>query len=283
MVDFFLSLVAYLPFEWSQYSFMQRALLAVLILGPLFAIPGCLVINNQMAFFSDAIGHSALTGIALGVVLGLHDPFWAMLIFAALLAFGLSLLRRFGSGSTDTFIGVIMSGAIALGIVLLSRNGGFNRYSRFLIGDVLSVNSSDLLVMGSGLVLLIILWIFYANRFFLISFNRSLAMSRGYNVWLRETLLSVLVAVTVTASVQWIGVLVINAFLILPAAAARNVSHSVRSYTLYSVSFALIAGVSGLLFSYYNSTATGATIVLVSIIIFGATLLHKFAFAKRIR
>jgi len=273
MIESLGSLIGLLPFDWVEYAFMQRAFIGVILLAPLFALPGCLVIKNGMSFFSDAVGHAALTGIAIGVLLGWSSPFWSMILFAALLALFLSLLRRFGTAGTDTLIGIIMAGAVSLGIVILSRNGGFTRYSRYLIGDILGLTSTDLALIAAGLLLLVIFFIFFANRLFLTAFNRSIAHSRGHPVWLEETLFSVVVAVTVTAAVQWIGILVINAFLILPAATARNLARSIRGYTFLATLFALASGLVGLVLSYYLDTATGATMVLVCLCFYGLTLL----------
>lgn len=275
MIDILCSWVSALPFAWAEYSFMQRALIAICILAPLFALPGSMVISSQMAFFSDAIGHAALTGIAIGTLLGMTEPFWAMMIFATLLSLGLSGLRRLGTQSTDTLIGIVMAGAVALGIVILSRGGGFARYSRYLIGDILSLTNRDIVAIGIGFVVFALIWALGANRLFLSTFNRPIAGSRGVPVWLYETIFSVLVALLVTAAVQWIGVLVINAFLILPAAAARNIARSTRSYVWLSVVFALIAGVSGLIVSFYISTASGATIVLASLCLYMTTLAFR--------
>jgi zinc transport system permease protein len=254
---------------------MQNAIIGILLLAPLFALPGCVVVDSHMAYFSDAIGHAALTGVAIGVIMGITSPFWVMILFAAFLAFVLSILRKYGTAATDTLIGIIMSGATAFGIVILSRGGGFTKFSRYLIGDILSLTNQDLLLILGGLLLFLILWSFFSNRLFLIGFNRPIAASRGHNIWLQETLFSIFIAIIVTASVQWIGVLVINSFLILPAAAARNISVSLRSYSLISVAIALFSGLCGIILSYYSATAAGATIVLVLLSIYIVTLITR--------
>lgn len=268
-------LIGMLPFEFCTYTFMQNALIGILLLAPLFALPGCVVVDSHMAYFSDAIGHAALTGVAIGVIAGMTSPFWIMILFAAFLALVLSILRKYGTAATDTLIGIIMSGATAFGIVILSRGGGFSKFSRYLIGDILSLTNQDLLLILGGLVLFLFLWSVFSNRLFLIGFNRPIAASRGHNIWLQETLFSIFIAVIVTASVQWIGVLVINSFLILPAAAARNIAVSLRSYSLISVGIALFSGLCGIILSYYTSTAAGATIVLVLLSIYIVTLVAR--------
>lgn len=266
------SLILALPFEWAQYDFMQNALLAVLLVSPLLAMLGCLVINNQMAFFSEAMGHSALTGLAWGALLGIPDPTVTIVGFAVLLALAMFLLRRYSSVPPDTSIALVMAFVVALGVVLLSRGGGFAKYSRYLIGDILTVTPKEL----GGLALLSLavvgLWVFLFNAFFFVSLNRSLAASRGLPASWLEALFSVLVAVVVAVSIPWVGLLVINSMLILPAATARNLAASTRSYVLGSVAVSLLSALLGLITSYYWNTATGATMVLWACAFFALSL-----------
>ena len=266
----------FIPFEWASHLFMQNALLAVLLVTPLFAILGTMVVNNKMAFFSDALGHSALTGIAIGVVLGLHDPLGAMLAFSIILALGITMVKSSSTSSPDTIIGVFSATAVALGIVILSRGGGFTKYSRYLIGDILSISPSELLMLIGLVVGTLAIWVFMFNPLLLVSVNPSLARSRGSKVRLLEIIFSIIMAVIITVSIQWVGLLIINSLLILPAASARNVSRNMRQYHLFSVSIALCSGLAGLLLSYYWGTATGATIVLCAAVFFMFTLLLKF-------
>src|SRR5574344_2174940 len=128
-----------LPFEWLSPQFMKNALLAVIVACPLFGTLGTVVVSNKMAFFSDAIGHSALTGIAIGVLLGIPDPTVAMVLFSIMLGFLIITVKVKGTASADTIIGVFSSTAVALGIVLLSATGNFSKYQRYLVGDILSI------------------------------------------------------------------------------------------------------------------------------------------------
>ncbi|HAD81653.1 MAG: ABC transporter [Candidatus Edwardsbacteria bacterium RIFOXYD12_FULL_50_11] len=265
-------LTGLLPFDWLSFAFMKQALLAVILVSYLFGLLGSQVINQQMAFFSDAIGHAALTGIALGAIMGLADPTWAMVIFSGLLALAISWLRRFSLTSTDTVIGLFMAFAVALGIVILSRGGGFARYSGYLVGDILSITPAEIRNLLVLILAVTVLWVLYFNQLMLISLNPSLARSRGIKVWLIEAMFSLVVAVVVTVSIKWVGLLVINSMLILPAAAARNISGNTRQYVWWSIAISLASGISGLIASYYLSTATGATIVLISMGIFVITL-----------
>jgi len=269
----------FLPFAWSQHTFMKNALLAVLLVSPVFAIMGTMVVNNKMAFFSDTIGHSALTGIAIGVLLGFQDPLWIMVIFSVLLAVAISLLKNMTGASTDTVIGAVSATMVALGIVILSRGGGFNKFSRFLVGDLLSINPKEVFLLVFTLMGVTLLWGIMFNKFLLVSINPSLARSRGIPVRLVETLFCITTAVIVTISIQWVGILIINSLLILPAAAARNISRNMRQYHVISILITLTSGVAGLLMSYYWSTATGATIVLFAALFYLGTLLLKPRFS----
>lgn len=264
-----------LPFGWVQHAFMKNALLGVLLVTPIFGLLGTMIVNNKMAFFSDSLGHSALTGIAIGVILGINNPIWSMLFFSVLITIAIVVVKEANTASTDTIIGVFSSTAMALGIVILSRNGGFTKYSVYLIGDLLSINSTDLLTLSLVFVLVIALWSVIFNRLLLTSMNPSLARSRGINVRLYEYLFTTLMAVIVTISIQWVGILIISSLLILPAAASRNIALNMRQYHVYSVLIALISGVSGLILSYFWGTATGATIVLISSAFFAVTFMIK--------
>jgi len=264
-----------LPFKWLDHEFMKNALLGVLLVTPIFGLLGTMIVNNKMAFFSDSLGHSALTGIAIGVILGIPNPIWSMLFFSVLITIAILVVKEANTASTDTIIGVFSSTAMALGIVILSRNGGFTKYSVYLIGDLLSISSSDLLTLGIVFILVIVLWIVIFNKLLLASINQSLARSRGINLRLYEYLFAMIMAVIVTISIQWVGILIISSLLILPAASSRNIAKNMRQYHIYSVLIAIISGVSGLILSYFLGTATGATIVLISAMFFTVTFIIK--------
>lgn len=136
-----------LPLDALQFNFMKNAFLAILLLTPLLGLLGTMAVQQQMAFFSDALGHSALTGIGLGIVLGMHDDLLSMLIFGVVWAIAISRIKQTGTTSADTIISVFSSTSIALGLVILAHGGGFAKYSTLLIGDVLAVTPQDLLYL----------------------------------------------------------------------------------------------------------------------------------------
>ena len=251
-----------LPFEAFEWTFMKNALLALLLLTPLLALLGTMAVNQQMAFFSDALGHSALTGIGLGVVLGVSSDLLAMLVFGIAWALLICRIKQTGAASTDTVISVFSSTSVAAGLLILSRGGGFAKYSTLLVGDVLAVTPGDLLWLLLALVVGVLLWAVMYNQLLLGSVNASLARTRGVRVRLVECAFVVLVAVAVMLSIKWVGVMLINALLILPAAAARNVARSSRQHAVISVLIALVCGFAGLVCSYAWDTTVGAAIVL---------------------
>ncbi len=252
-----------MPFSFLEHTFMKNAFLAVILITPLLGLLGTLVVNSKMSFFADTLGHSALTGIALGSVLGLSDPRISMLLLGIVMSAGLVSVKSRNRAPTDTTISVFSSTAAALGIVLLSKNGGFAKYTNFLIGDFLSVSEKDLILALIIFTLVILYWIFLFNKTYIVSVNSVFAHSLGINTRRIELLFTCLVSVVVMAAISWVGILIITSLLVLPAAIARIFSHSIRSYTLISVVLSLLCGIAGLILSYYNSTATGATIVLV--------------------
>ncbi len=265
-----------LPFSWLSYAFMKNALLATVLITPLFGLLGTMAVNNKMAFFSDALGHSALTGIAVGVLLGIDNEYISLIAFGVFMALIVTRVKNTLRSSADTVIGVFSSTAVALGLVVLSYGGGFSRYSAILIGDVLSVTPGELFSLLLVFIAVTVIWGFLFNRLLLLSVNRELAASRGVRVTLVENVFVVLVAIVVMLSIKWIGILLINSLLILPAAAARNVAKNSRQYLLLSVFIALFCGVLGLILSFYLNTAAGATIILVAACVyFLAYLLRK--------
>ncbi|WP_303006261.1 metal ABC transporter permease [Romboutsia ilealis] len=259
------------PFEWAQYDFMKNALLGVLLVTPMFGILGTMVVNNKMSFFSDALGHSALTGIAVGVMLGVDNTLVSMLAFSILLTIAIINVKNAKTASVDTIIGVFSSSAVALGIVILSYNGGFNKYSAYLIGDLLSISNNDIFMLIISFIAVLLIWFTCFNKFLLVSINHTFARSRGVNVKFYEYVFTILVAIIVTISIQWVGILVISSMMILPAASARNISNNIRQYHIYSISIAVISGILGLFLSYHFGCATGATIVLISSVFFALT------------
>ena len=261
------------PFQW---GFMRNALLAVLVISPLFGLLSTMVVTSRMSFFSDALGHSAFTGIAIGTLCGLADPLWMAVLLAAAFALLFTYVRRKSNMASDTVIGVFSSTAVALGIFIATFGGGsFTQYNSLLIGDILSVEPSKIALLAVILLVVAALWLASFNRLMLSAIHPALADSRGVRVFWQEAVFSIAIAVVVTVSMTWVGLLVINSLLVLPAAAGRNVAKNMRQYHLSSALAALIAGLVGLMTSYYLGSSAGASITLYLAVWFAITFLLR--------
>lgn len=275
-MNFWYSIVDLLPFEWAQSGsmyFMKNALLAILVISPLFGLLSTMVVENKMSFFSDALGHSAFTGMAVGALASAAiEPIWCAVIFSVVFALLFTWVRRRTHLASDTVIGVFSSTAVALGIFIATLNGGsFTKFNALLIGDILSVEPAKIGLLALILLLIIVLWIFSYNQLMLSSIHPALADSRGIKVFWREAMFSIAIAVVVTISMTWVGLLVINSLLVLPGAAARNLARNIRQYHLYSILFAIISGIAGLMLSYYLGSSAGASITICLAVIFAGT------------
>ena len=261
------------PFQW---GFMRNALLAVLVISPLFGLLSTMVVTSRMSFFSDALGHSAFTGIAIGTLCGLADPLWMAVLLAAAFALLFTYVRRKSNMASDTVIGVFSSTAVALGIFIATFGGGsFTQYNSLLIGDILSVAPGEIALLALILLGVVLLWLGSFNPLMLSAIHPALADSRGIRVFWREAAFSVAVAVVVTVSMTWVGLLVINSLLVLPAAAGRNVAKNMRQYHLASVLAALLAGLGGLMASYHLGASAGAAITLCLAAWFAVSFLFR--------
>lgn len=257
------------PTEMLRWDFMCNALLAVLLMAPLFGLTSTMIVTGRMSFFSDALGHSAFTGIAIGCICGIGNPTWVAVAFAVGFALLFSFVRSRSHQTADTLIGVFSSTAVALGIFIATMGGGsFTKYNRYLIGDILSVTPAEIGSLALVLVAFLVFLVLFSNRLTLSAIHPALAASRGLSPNLAQTLFTTAIAVIVTLAISWVGLLILNSLLVLPGAAARNIAKNLRQYHGYSVLFALIAGVAGLVISYYMGTSAGAAISLVLACIF---------------
>lgn len=267
-----------LPLEMLHWDFMKNALLAILLMAPLFGIMSTMVVTGRMSFFSDALGHSAFTGIAIGAICGIAAPIWAAVAFSVVFALLFSFVRSRSNQAADTLIGVFSSAAVALGIFVATLGGdSFTKYNQYLIGDILSVTPTEIGLLALVLVGVMAFWVLSSNRLTLTAIHPHLASSRGIPVGLSQTVFTVAIAMTVTLTISSVGLLILNSLLVLPAASARNVAKNWKQYHLYSVAFAMVSGIGGLTLSYYLGNSTGAAISLMLALIFAIS----FCFRKR--
>ena len=265
-----------LPFEMLHWDFMKNALLALLLMAPLFGLMSTMIVTGKMSFFSDALGHSAFTGIAIGCIFGAAFPLWVAVVFSIAFALLFSYVRSRSNQAADTLIGVFSSAAVALGIFIATLNGGsFTKYNKYLIGDILSITPGEIGALALVFLGVIVFWVLCANRLTLTSVHPQLASSRGIPVQLSQAIFTTAIAVVVTLTISSVGLLILNSLLVLPAAAARNVSRNLKQYHLFSVLFALIAGLGGLISSYYLETSAGAAISLMLALIFAVSFCFR--------
>ena len=261
-----------LPLEMLHWNFMKNAMLAILIMAPLFGLMSTMIVTGRMSFFSDALGHSAFTGIAIGCICGIAAPTWVAVVFSVVFALLFSFVRSRSNQAADTLIGVFSSTAVALGIFIATMGGeSFTKYNKYLIGDILSITSGEIGILALVLLAVIIFWFLAGNRLTLTAIHPQLASSRGIPVRLSQSIFTTAIAVVVTLTISSVGLLILNSLLVLPAASARNVSKNLKQYHLTSVLFALVAGIAGLCMSYYLGSSAGAAISLVLAAIFAVS------------
>lgn len=266
-----------LPFEMLHWDFIKNALLAILLLSPLFGLLSTMIVTGKMSFFSDALGHSAFTGIAIGCICGVAAPTWIAVVFSVVFALLFSFVRSRSNHTADTLIGVFSSTAVALGIFIATMGGSsFTKYNRYLIGDVLSVTPGQIGILALVLLFVIVFWCLFSNHLTLSSIHPQLAASRGMKIVHMQALFTVVVAVVVTLAISWVGLLILNSLLVLPGACARNIARNLRQYQLLSVLFALVAGIGGLCVSYHLGASAGAAISLILALCF----IISFCFRK---
>lgn len=266
---------ALLPWEWLAWTFMKRALLAIILITPMCAAMGVEVVNFGMAFYSDAISHSAFTGVALGILLAV-DPQITLILFGLLVGLGITCVRGKSNLSADTIIGVFFSFVVALGIVIISARKGLTRnLESVLYGDILTIADTEIAWMALLALVVSVFLIFNYNRLLFLGINRHLAQSRGVQVAFLEYMFAILLALVVTVSIRAVGLLLVTALLVIPAATARNLARNASQMFWHAIILSLISGISGLYLSYHWDSATGATIILFGSGLFILSLMVK--------
>ncbi len=266
-----------------HYAFMVRALIGAVMVGTVWAIVGTYVVLRGMAFFGDALAHAILPGVAIGYLLGggAREPlFWWAMLAAVISSLGIGAISRSTKIRQDTAIGIIFAGMFALGIALISTVQNYTSdLSHFLFGDVLGVRPSDLGLIGifGGLIILAV--VAFYKEFMVISFDPVLATTLRIPVRALEYLLMVLIAITIVVSLQTVGIALMVAMLITPAATAYLLTRRLLIMMILAVVIASISGVIGLYLSYFFNIASGAAIVLTAsmifLIVWGVKVINK--------
>ena len=254
------------------HAFMQHAMLAAIVVGIVCAVIGCYIVLRGMAFFGDALAHAILPGVAIGYVVGgpaRAQVFWWALGAAILSSLGINALNRIARLREDTAIGIVFSGMFALGIAIISSVETYALdLTNFLFGNVLAVTRNDLILTASLAALIFLLVLLFYKEFLLLSFDPVLAKTVRIPARNLEALLFVLIALTVVVSLQTVGVALMVAMLVTPAATAYLISKRLENMMIWAAFFAAISGVFGLYLSYYLSIASGAAIVLTCTALF---------------
>lgn len=263
ILDFFTDCA---PCAWSAVA----VALAAGALGPV-------VVMNRMAFFSDAIAHSSLLGVAIGLIAGLsHEvELLPMLCVAVALGLGIDWLRRRKSQNIDTLLGVAMAGALALGVIVYQSYRGYGDLHGYLFGDLMLMPSSWIWPILLVVAVVFAVAVVTFNRLSLLAVSREIAAARGLRSAAYETALVVLLAVVVTLGVRTVGVLMVNALLVVPGAAARNFSRDLTGFFWTSVALSVASALGGLALSIPTNWPPGPVIVCVAVGFFALSLLRK--------
>lgn len=267
------TLIGLLPLDCLQARFMQQALLGLLLLTPMAAVLGVEVINFRMAFFSDAIGHSAFAGVALGLILAVN-PRLSMPLFGVLVGLAVMVVRRKSNLSADTAIGIVFSAVVAFGLAVVSRASGVARdMQQFLYGDILTISEGEITFLGLLFLGMLLFQAVGYNRLLAIALNPVMARVHGIRVALWQYLFAGLLALVVMFSVWAVGVLLVTAMLIVPAATARNLARTAGGMFWWALLAGISSGFAGLTLSAQDwlATSSGATIILVSCCWFAAS------------
>ncbi len=273
-LSFLPDLMLWLPLESFEPRFMRQALLGLMLLCPMTATLGIAVLNFRMAFFSDAVGHSAFAGVAVGLILG-APPNLAMIVFGVVIGLLVMAVQRKSGLSTDASIGIVFSAVVAFGLAVVSRAANLAReMDKFLYGDILTVSEGEIVALLCLLAALVIFEIFGANRLLAISLSPLMARVSGTRVAFWQYLFAALLALVVMFGVRAVGVLLVTAMLIVPAATARNLAGDMRGMFWWAIAVSCASGFYGLWLSAQDwvATASGATIILVACAFFALSV-----------
>jgi len=258
-----------------SYAFMQRGLIAAILVGIVCAVVGTYIVLRGMAFFGDALAHTILPGVAVGYLVsgGARETlFWWALGTSVAASLGISAISRNAKIKEDTAIGIVFAGMFALGIALISTVRSYAvDLSHFLFGDVLGVTGNNLWTIGIFVALVLLLILAFYKEFLTVSFDPILATTLRMPVKVINTMLLILVAVTVAVSLQTVGVALMVAMLVTPAATASLLTNRLPKMMMIASLIAALSGLVGLFLSFYLSIASGAAIVLTCTLVFAVT------------
>lgn len=257
--------------EMFSYGFLVNAFLASLMIGPLLGVLGTLVVVKRLAFLSEAVGHSALTGVSIGILLGepVTAPWISLFAFSILFALTLQWVRGRTTVPYDALIGVFLSFALALGAALLmivAKKVNAHLVEQVLFGSVLTADAQDIIILFVMFVLILVLAFRYSNKAYLTALSPEIAKSLRVNTKLHDYGFVLLIALMTVAAVKIIGAVLVGALLLIPAASARLLARNLKSMLAWSMLIATSSALAGVLLPMYMQWAvpTGPAIILVA-------------------
>lgn len=267
-----------------HYDFMQRALIAALLVGIVAPLIGVFLVQRRLALLGDGMGHVALTGVGLAFLVG-TAPVPTALVVAAVGAIVLEVIRARSRAAGDLALALVFYGGIAGGVFLTSISGGraSTSLNQYLFGSLATVSASDLVGLSIGAAVVIVVLIVFGRELFAMSLDTDLAHVQGIRVRLMSTLLTVMAAITVVVGMRTVGLLLVSAIMIVPIAAAQQLSRSFRITAILGVALGLFCTVSGWATSFYLDVPPGPTIVLIALAVFVIAGISGYALRRRAR
>lgn len=260
-------------FEMFEYDFMQRAFIAGVIIAILASISGTFIVLRRYSLIGETLAHSALLGVAIGLVAE-YNPLWMAVIFALLSAWLIEYLRSAFSIYSDAILAILLSGSLALAIIIVSLGGAFNNsLFSYLFGSILSVSSEDIVVISIFGAISLATLLLFSKEFYFIAYDEEVAKTSGIKVNLLNFLLVSVVAVIIALSIRVVGSLLISALMIIPTIAALQFRVGFLKTVIFSLIIALFSVIAGMTLSYYFSLPSGATIVMCVLLIFILSLI----------
>ncbi len=265
--------------DFITQSFMQRALLAGVLVGFISSYLGVFIVQRRMSFMGDGLAHAAFGGVALALFLN-TQPLWIAIPFTIIASLGITLVREKTNLGTDTSIGIIFAVSVALGIIFLSLKRSYTADAfAYLFGSILAVQTADLLITAGLAVITIATFFRFWSRWAYATFDNELAKTDRIRVTNDDYILNTLIAITIVVSVKIVGIILVAAFLVIPAAGARLLTNTFFKMTVISIILGIVSSIIGLWMSYIFDLPSGATIILVQAFFFFISMFYKKIFS----
>ncbi len=254
--------------EMLSYDFMQRAFLAGIVIAILASVSGTFIVLKRYSLISETLAHSALVGVAVGLVAG-YNPLWVAVIVSVLSAWLIEYLRANFSLYSDAVLAILLSGSLAIAVIIVSLGGAFNNsLFSYLFGSILSVSSADVITISFFGFFCLSILLAFSKEFYFIAYDEEVAKTSGIRVKLLNFLLVSVVAVIIALSIRVVGSLLIGALMVIPTVSALQYRQGFAKTILISLVFAIVSVISGMTLSFYFSLPSGATIVISILLIF---------------